>query len=912
MRTWGAGMRAAGRIARRDALRSKGRTALVAAMIGLPVLAASTGAVLLLSGQPTSARYAQMRLGDQTRARIDSFVAPGLTQDARGGFWSSSATGTPEPPTLADYQDDLAAAIPAGGALIRTVHGNATVATADVAPTAALEIAELPTDVSAIASLAPVVDGVLPAGSGQVALSRSWATRLSLGLGDTVEVTPVLGDPITMTVTGVLANTGTGPALVATPGSLLSLPQTAATGPTWIQWYVTGPAAVTWAEVSAINEIGSVVVSRAVILDPPAEALSSTSPVGGGTLALIAAVAAMALLEVVLLIGPAFAVGTRRSERQLALIAASGGERRTLRHVVLLGAAGIGATASLAAIVAGIALAAAIRAVVLLRGSVAFPDLRIPWALPLLIVLGTAIAAAAAWIPARRAARVDVVAALAGRRPQTRTRHGVPIIGLVLFALGAAAALLGAIRSDRVLLVGGVLALEIGLIAASGGLVTLVGLLAPHAGVAGRIAMRDAARQRGRTAPAIAAVIAAIAGVVAGAVYTQSGESQREAQYTPFSAVGVVALGFTWNGASIDAIARQYDAAEQAVRAGMPVTAVHPVYVAAPSDPSEPGSLLADLPPENWCPDSLGANLSAAERRAAGNDPRCQTGRGGQVLWVQPENFNPVLVDDGTVLESLELPASATATEALRAGNVVVSSRYDLWPDGTVHLTPSSQDPVTGEAVTGKTFILPAVAVDLPASAQYSVVLPPQVLPEMGRQAQLAGLVAPTSRIPTQREQDLTARTLSTAAPAAYLNVERGFTDQQPLVLWVLLAAAVVVGLGATGLSVALAAAESRPDLATLSAVGASPTVRRRVAAAQAGVIAIGGVGLGGLTGLLLGWVLVLAERYRYDNRVDLDWQVIVPWPAIAAIVVGVPVLAIAGSYLLTRSQLPIGRRIAR
>ena len=485
-----------------------------------------------------------------------------------------------------------------------------------------------------------------------------------------------------------------------------------------------------------------------MILDPPAEALSGTAPVGRGTLALIAAVAAMALFEVVLLIGPAFAVGARRSERQLALIAASGGDRRTLRHVVLFGAVGIGATTSLLAVVAGVALAAAIRAVVLLRGGIGFPDLRIPWTLPLLIVLGTSIAAAAAWIPARRAARVDVVAALAGRRARARTRHDVPIIGVVLFALGAVAALLGAIRSDRIMLVGGVLALEVGLIAASGGLVTLVGLLAPHAGVAGRIAMRDAARQRGRTAPAIAAVIAAIAGVVAGAVYTQSGESQRAAQYTPFSAVGVVALGFTGNGTSIDAIARQYNAAEQAVRAGLPVTAVHPVYVAAPSDPSETGSLLADLPPENGCPGSLGAALSAAERRAAGADPRCQTGRGGQVLWVRPENWNPVLVDDGTVLEALAFPASTAAAEALRDGTVVLTSRYDLWPDGTVHLSSHSQDPVTGEAVTGETFILPAVAVGLPSSPQYGIVLPPQALPEMGLHTQLAGLVAPTSRTP--------------------------------------------------------------------------------------------------------------------------------------------------------------------
>src|SRR5690606_5242116 len=116
-------------------------------------------------------------------------------------------------------------------------------------------------------------------------------------------------------------------------------------------------------------------------------------------------------------------------------------------------------------------------------------------------------------------------------------------------------------------------------------------------------------------------------------------------------------------------------------------------------------------------------------------------------------------------------------------------------------------------------------------------------------------------------------------------------------------------GLGATGISVALAAAESRPDLATLGAVGASPRVRRRVAAAQAGVISVIGGTLGVLTGLMLGRALVTAQKHAPDI-VDLDWAVITPWPAVAAIAVGVPLLAMAGGYLLTRSRLPMVRRI--
>src|SRR5690606_28785494 len=128
--------------------------------------------------------------------------------------------------------------------------------------------------------------------------------------------------------------------------------------------------------------------------------------------------------------------------------------------------------------------------------------------------------------------------------------------------------------------------------------------------------------------------------------------------------------------------------------------------------------------------------------------------------------------------------------------------------------------------------------------------------------------------------------------------------------LLLLVAAALVVGLGATGISVALAAAESRPDLATLGAVGASPAVRRRVAAGQAGVIAVIGGTLGALTGLMLGRALVIAEKHR-GQVVDLDWVVITPWPAIVTIAVGVPLLAMAGGFAFTRSRLPMVRRIA-
>ena len=53
--------------------------------------------------------------------------------------------------------------------------------------------------------------------------------------------------------------------------------------------------------------------------------------------AVLITVVGLAMLEICLLAGPAFAVGARRSRRQLGLVGANGGERRHIRAVVLSG-----------------------------------------------------------------------------------------------------------------------------------------------------------------------------------------------------------------------------------------------------------------------------------------------------------------------------------------------------------------------------------------------------------------------------------------------------------------------------------------------------------------------------------------------------------------------------------------------
>ncbi len=130
------------------------------------------------------------------------------------------------------------------------------------------------------------------------------------------------------------------------------------------------------------------------------------------------------------------------------------------------------------------------------------------------------------------------------------------------------------------------------------------------------------------------------------------------------------------------------------------------------------------------------------------------------------------------------------------------------------------------------------------------------------------GALFATSRLPTRDEEDTAQRALDLAASSGFppvLVVERGYQDDTTLALLVLLGVAGVVALGATAIAVGLAAADGRPDLATLAAIGAAPRTRRLLASSQALVIA----GLGTLLGIVAGFVPGIAAV-----RSQTDWSV--------------------------------------
>jgi putative ABC transport system permease protein len=666
------------------------------------------------------------------------------------------------------------------------------------------------------------------------------------------------------------------PQLVARPGTLVP-----ASGGSR-GWFVDGP--VSWEQVRAFNALGASVVSRAVLADPPpippelVEAGAYVDPTVAG---IVGVAAVLVLLQITLLAGPALAVGARRNQRSLAVVASAGGSPSALRRAVLASGLVTGFATSVVAAGLGIGVVAVARGRLESLASAPLPRIDVH-VLDLLAVVavGTGTALAAALVPAIQAGRQDVVSALMGRRGQPAPRRRVAVSGLVLVGAGLLTALLAAAQHSPFLVSVGLALGEFGLVALSGTLVVLAAKVAPRLPLASRLALRDAARQRGRTAPAVAAVLAVVAGCSAVALYVASREQYEQARYIPQAAPGVVVVGTA---------AARAAAAEADVRATMPVDRV--------------------------------VRLNELVTNAAGVSPDTRdVAPSPRTRFVQPRG--QVFVDDGSGVAVLTGDDNPAVRQALAAGRVVVFSPQMLFPDGTVHLRVSHGDDapvvdVNGNELPGGTVVkLPGTFVELPLATPQPV-LPASLVPRLGlgkdASVQPTLVVASTTRTPTSaEEQRLQARTIEGDA-----NVERGYRSPYPVFLLVIAIASIVVALGSTLAVVGLSAAEGRADVSTLAAVGAPPRVRRRLAAAQAGVVAVLGTLLGCVSGVVSGATLVLLSRRvggyeRPDGGWVPDWQVVVPWRDLGVLGLALPLLAVLAAMALTRSRLPMVRRLGQ
>jgi putative ABC transport system permease protein len=590
-----------------------------------------------------------------------------------------------------------------------------------------------------------------------------------------------------------------------------------------------------------------------------------------GSLVVVAfwTLSAVTLVAAVLMAGAAVTIATRRQLRALGLLAAAGAGGRQLGVVVVLQAASLGLLGVVVGIPAGLLVAGA-----LLPGltrAVGPPLSEVP---PLLVApgrlllaggLGLLAAVVAALVPAVRAARLPVTAALAAQQPPARHRRWLTIvgIGLVLVGLGLVVLqvwLMGS-RWQPWVAVASVPAVLVGFAALSRALVALVGRTARWLPATERLAVRDLSRHPARSAAAVAAVTAALA--VPMLLGVQAAQSAAWEAYVP-----------------------------RELRADQ-------VLVYSQAATAEVTKLL---PGARQAPFTTATDASGKEVTVHG--PLIDHEYSGVA------NQHPAIGD-----QELLVAMGGEQAAAAFAGGAVVAFGTNLVPDGQVTLA------ITDLPRPARHLTVPAVEVTTgPYMGQMlpSFVISRQTAQRLG----LPGLTEPPRyliRAPrplsdAQRDQlgalqaRLPAVSITWAEPDPFLRSQE--QGMRPIVL-ALLAVAGMIALACVAAACALALSEAGQDLTTLGQLGATPAMTRRLMAAQAWLLATLGGLLAAAIGLGPAAVQTLAS-WQVRPRLAIPvppspWAV--PWTVLAVVAVGIPALAAAAASLLGRSPTPLTPR---
>lgn len=896
------------RVARRDARHAPGRSVLIILMIMLPVLGLTSADIIYRTGQLNTSERLSRELGQTQASLSPETSAPNQTADPAAP--SQTSTGTATSPTITASLP-AAERILSGARLLRSSSTNVYMSTRYGLSDAPLESVE--TGDPAFRGRYRLEQGRTPANATEVAATPALYRALSARLGQRLQFR---GWARPLTLVGVVAQVGShaDERLFTAPELNPGAPAVAADGtqnqpPTY---YVADDRPVTWQQVRELNRVGFYVDSRYVSEHPPPNSVqpqvsqfTSTARLLGLVVGILAV--SLALLEVVLLAGAAFAVGARRQSRWLGLLVATGGDSRHVRRVVLGGGLILGIVGSVLGIGLGIATAAL--AIPRLQPHIGQDfghfDIR-PAELLAVALLGTGTGLLAAVLPARTASRQDPVAALSGRRGEVRTPRKVPAFGFVLVVLGIVCAAIGSagilarinhaqgLTSHLAWVLGGLIAIgagltQFGLIVCSPALVGWAARLSTRAPLPFRLAMRDAGRHRGRSAPAVAAILTAVAGSTAALLivgsysardrenyYPQGPRGSVQVQLTISSRVPVVTPDFTAYPEIHLNAARVLAAVGPALPAGNTSVLRTPACAGANCQPL----LLENQPPAGTrCTPDLPAS-----------DWRCNLPQSGDIVVGGPEN-----------LDGLTGHSSASAVKVLKEGGIVFVDRHfqgqrvgqvSYRPDGPGYpKQPASYLSVPATYLAGDT-------------PTFSAIVSPALVARVHDSVSDTSVLFRPAHMPSRHQEQAATAALATVAPDAVttLHVERGYQSRYLASELSILIGAGVIMLGAAGIATGLAQADARADQATLLAIGATPQLRRTLAASQALAVA----GLGSTLGLLSGLVPALA----FIDAVP-TLSLAVPWLPVLAILIGLPLLAASASWLLTRSQLAMDRRIA-
>ncbi|MBQ1109533.1 ABC transporter permease [Streptomyces anulatus] len=373
-------------------------------------------------------------------------------------------------------------------------------------------------------------DGSGPAKNDSVALDKDTASKGKYRVGDPVRVA-TNGPVKEYTLSGIFT---TEDGAVNAGGSLVLFDTATA------QQLYLRPGVFQNATVSAAGGVSDQKLLSAIKPLLPEDATAQTGKAladqqakdiesgMAGLNGMLLAFAGIALFVGIFLIANTFSMLIAQRTRELALMRAIGATRRQVKRSVLLEAAVVGTLASVIGFALGLGLATGLRSAMgLLGGKIpAGPLVVSPTAVGSAFAVGILITVLAAWLPARRAAKIAPVAAMSSVHATASTKSLVlrNSIGGVIALIGAAGIVGGAGAggtSGRQLVAGGAFFALIGVIILipllSRPVIALVRpLLKKLFGVSGKLASQNAVRnprRTGATASALAIGLTLVTGI---------------------------------------------------------------------------------------------------------------------------------------------------------------------------------------------------------------------------------------------------------------------------------------------------------------------------------------------------------------------------------------------------------------
>ena len=933
----------ASRIARRTARRSRGRSALIVLMMMVPVLAMSTIVTVAASMVPTDDELVTMTLG-QTQAivRVGASPGQGLEQSAGApvrGYWDvprDQETGEPIREGSGQYVNP-AEVIDAR--IIGVTSNPVTVQTSNGVRSVSATAGDVLQPV--FDGRWAVLDGRAPRNDREASITASLRELLDVQIGETIRV--VAPERATLTVVGIhesALDRDSVASLVVRDGAL-GLP-TAAESLQTAEFFVLGDEPITWDQVIALNERGLVVGSRDVILngDPAPGAIPEQPFAQSGLVASVAGLAALVggffLFQVILLSAAAFMVGARQQQRSMAIMASVGAEAPTLRATVSRAGVTLGALA--AALGVGLGIGAAWIAVQVLDDGSArsWPGFHVE---PLPLVAVGLLAVLAGWIaaiiPARIAARIDIVTALRGARRPTAPKRGRNLAAVIVLLTGVGLGLAGGVllvilASAEVqqpvvsliatlLIVIGAIAAQLGVLLALPAILRALAAVSRGAQTAVRLAVRDAARNSGRTVPIVAALMTTV--FLSSFLMTVFGAQQQvsESSYqfqSPLNSVLVSTRVFDPVSQRVSQVADPEVLAQELSGAldGVPVTTISGVQemVDTTYDPltGEPTILDESLVPTVAVLNERCTALWFSGEEDARDDLTCD--ESDAVYLFSTYTFLGDRIRVGTVAE-LELAAGMTLTSEsrriLQSGGAVAlfddyvddgEVRID-WREPSEILMPSSS---TGEVPVVRSERLAAVVQRPPVPVAAGILLLPDTARELGLEVEPLAVMAQLDDAPTFVQSDAVRAISFTRTGDEWgipTHIETGPPDAVGPAAWALLGVSGVIALTASSVAVGLARIDGRRDSAILGAVGATPRLRRSIGFWQVLVLA----GLGSVIGSLLG---VAAAGALALPGGPLPFAP--PWLQLGLSTIAVPLVIAVGAWLFPGRQnaLPTDR----